>query len=620
MLQQSSLHRVFIICLVAGLSLTGAHADRLPHAVLIVDQSGPGVTIFNQIAQAFRSNLNVQADPALTIYHEKLDLNVFADPGYLRLLENFVHEKYRDRAIGVMVALGAKGLQWAISLRERRGAEIPIVFAAISNQAVQFSELPSNITGRTTEQSFEDYVKVARALVPQMKQLALVGDPLEGQGFRRHMKREIPSATRGLELNDITGLPVRTVKERVANLPADSAIVYTAIYVDGDGKVITPKEGLEIITQTANRPIVVDVESYIGLGATGGIMMRPEIVGRETADLVTRVFDEDSAAHIPVSVSNAMQPVFSWPELRRWGVDERRLPPGSDIRFRSPDMWERYRWQVALFMAAFLLQSFLILAFLYEDRRRRVAEAESVQLRSELLHLDRVATAGEMSASIAHEIRQPLAAIVAFGTAGLRWLTRSEPDLPEARKALRTIVDEGHRAGQVIENVRAMLRHNVEPRTAIDARDLIRKTLALIAGDIKKNDIVVALELDEAGPLQIYGNEVQLRQVMVNLITNAIDAMKTVADRPRVLRIRAQPANPGAILIVVEDSGPGIDPRNMGKLFDSFFSTKPNGMGLGLSICKSIVEAHDGRLTAASAGQYGAIFRIVLPSSERAVT
>jgi hypothetical protein len=106
------------------------------------------------------------------------------------------------------------------------------------------------------------------------------------------MKREIPSATRGLELNDITGLPVRTVKERVANLPADSAIVYTAIYVDGDGKVITPKEGLEIITQTANRPIVVDVESYIGLGATGGIMMRPEIVGRETADLVTRVFDE----------------------------------------------------------------------------------------------------------------------------------------------------------------------------------------------------------------------------------------------------------------------------------------------------------------------------------------
>jgi len=165
-----------------------------------------------------------------------------------------------------------------------------------------------------------------------------------------------------------------------------------------------------------------------------------------------------------------------------------------------------------------------------------------------------------------------------------------------------------------------MFRHNVEPRTVIDARDLVRKTLALIPGDIKKNDIVVALEFDEAGPLQIYGNEAQLRQVMLNLVINAIDAMKTITDRPRVLRVTAKPSSPGAILIAVEDSGPGIDPKNMGKLFDSFFSTKPSGMGLGLSICKSIVEAHNGRLTAASAGQYGAVFRIVLPSSERAVT
>ncbi|TMJ04546.1 MAG: GHKL domain-containing protein [Alphaproteobacteria bacterium] len=618
---QSSLHRILIVgVFTTGLSLTGAHADPLPRVVLILDQSGPGLTAYGQIVSAFRSSLDVPADPAVTIYHEKLDLNVFDGPAYQNVLATFVTEKYRDRPIGMIVALGARALHCSILLRDKQRPEIPIVFAGVGDEATELSELPPNVTGRTIQVSFENYIMAARHLVSGLRQLAVVGDPLERQGFRSHLKRALLSPPPGVEFLDLTGLPIRNVKERVAILASDSAILFTTLNVDGDGKVLTPRQALDTIARSANRPIVVDVETHVGRGAAGGFVVRPAVVGKETAELVSRVFDAGTASRIPITASDSVWPVFSWLELQKWGIDERFLPPGSDVRFRQTQMWDRYRWQIVLFTAVFLLQSFLILAFLYEDRRRRVAEAASAQLRSELAHLDRVATAGELSASIAHEIRQPLAAIVAFGTAGLRWLTRNEPDLPEARKALRTIVDEGHRAGQVIENVRAMFKNNAEPRTVLDVAALVRKTLALIPGEIRKNDIVITLELDEAQPVQVYGNEVQLRQVLLNLVTNAIDSMKSITDRPRQLRVTVKSSNPNTVSIAVEDSGPGIDPRNMTRLFDPFFSTKPSGMGLGLSICKSIVEAHDGRLTATAAGRYGAVFRIVLPGIAESMT
>ncbi|TMJ05935.1 MAG: GHKL domain-containing protein [Alphaproteobacteria bacterium] len=617
------MHRVLIAIALTGLSPTSVLAETLPHTVLIMDQSGPGVIAFDQITRSFRSRLDGGTQAAPTIYHEKLDLNVFSDAAYLRLLEDFVHEKYRNREIGVIFAVGAKGLQWAISFRDRRRADIPIVFAGISNQAVQASELPRNVTGRTIEHSFEDYVRTARVVVPDLRELVLVGDPLEQQGYRRHMKQEILAGAGGVDIVDLTGLPVRTVKERVAGLPASSVIVYTAIYLD-DGKVITPREGLDMIAATANRPIVVDVEPYVGMGAAGGIVLRPEIVGREAAELVMRVLEEDTAAEIPVTASNAMQAVFSWPDLRKWGVDESRLPVGSDVRFRSPGIWEQYSGQISLLAGVTLLQSLLIVGLLYEDHRRRaaearhsVAEAQSARLKSEMAQLDKVAAAGQMSASIAHEIRQPLAAIVAFGTAGLRWLTRSEPDFSEVQKSLKTIVDQGLRAGQMIENVRALFKQDIEPRVVVDVRSLVRNTLVLVPEEIRSNNIIVKLNIDSVRPLQVFGNEGQLRQVLLNLITNAIDSMKSVANRPRVLRVTAAASEPRGVSIAVEDSGPGIDPKTLDRLFDPFFTTKPTGMGLGLSICKSIVEAHKGNLIVEAAGQYGAIFHIVLPDMAR---
>jgi signal transduction histidine kinase len=217
-----------------------------------------------------------------------------------------------------------------------------------------------------------------------------------------------------------------------------------------------------------------------------------------------------------------------------------------------------------------------------------------------------------MSAAIAHEIRQPLGAIVTNANAGLRWLDRPQPDLGEVRESLRHIVGDGHRASEVIQSVRAMFTKSEHPGTALDTNDLIRETVAMANVDLDASRVVVDLELADELPL-ITAHKGQLQQVILNIVTNAIDSMRTINDRVRMLRVRSRPFDSNGVAVSVQDSGTGIDPQNVDRIFDAFFSTKTNGMGMGLAICRSIVEAHGGRLSVSAGVPHGSVFHIVLP-------
>jgi C4-dicarboxylate-specific signal transduction histidine kinase len=241
------------------------------------------------------------------------------------------------------------------------------------------------------------------------------------------------------------------------------------------------------------------------------------------------------------------------------------------------------------------------------------ARERELAKQAELARVTRLTTMGEMAASLAHEINQPLTAIVTGSNAGLRWLARTTPDLDEVRAVLERIARDGHRASQVIASVRAMFKKGVQNRTAIDINDLIREVLALVNGDLQSRIISVHTELARQLP-PVLADHVQLQQVVLNLITNAADAMQSVRDRARLLQVKSATHEPDGILIVVADAGTGIDWENSERIFDPFFTTKSNGMGLGLSICRSIVEAHGGRLWASPGTPHGSVFHVALPS------
>jgi PAS domain S-box-containing protein len=227
---------------------------------------------------------------------------------------------------------------------------------------------------------------------------------------------------------------------------------------------------------------------------------------------------------------------------------------------------------------------------------------------AELARSVQVSRMAAMTASIAHEINQPLAAIVTNASAGLRWMAQTPPALDEARECFGQIVGDGQHAADVVQSVRAMFKSKELTHASIDLNQLIHEVLTLVQGTLQKRGIVVHTELDKM-LIRVAGNRIQLQQVIFNLVTNAIEAMELVTDR-RML-IKSVLESHGDVRVTVEDSGNGIDPENIGRIFDSFFTTKAEGMGIGLSICRSIIESHGGRLWALPGK--GAVFQFTLP-------
>ena len=282
------------------------------------------------------------------------------------------------------------------------------------------------------------------------------------------------------------------------------------------------------------------------------------------------------------------------------------LTPRFEVRFRHQN--GTYRW---LLWKAVQDQS-CIYAMAADVTELKDAEEKLRHARQELTQVARRVSLATMSAAIAHEIRQPLGAIVTNANAGLRWLDRPQPDLDEVRDSLRHIVADGHRASEVIQSVRTMFTKTEHPGAALDANDLIRETIAMANGDLDASRVVVDLELADKLP-PITAHKGQLQQVILNIVTNAIDSMRAIDDRGRLLRVRSRPFDSNGVAVSVQDSGTGIDPQNLNRIFDAFFSTKTNGMGMGLAICRSIVEAHGGRLSVSAGVPHGSVFHIVLP-------
>jgi PAS domain S-box-containing protein len=240
------------------------------------------------------------------------------------------------------------------------------------------------------------------------------------------------------------------------------------------------------------------------------------------------------------------------------------------------------------------------------------AENDLRSARRELAQAARRTTAAAMTAAIAHEVRQPMAAIVANANAGLRWLNKAKPDLDEARDNLKNIVSDGHRASEVVQSVKAMFSGNDQGETPVDINELIRETIALLQSDLEAASVSVHLELSAKLP-PVHGHGGQLQQVILNIITNAADAMRAVTDRARVLHVKSAALESNRIMISLEDTGTGIESKDLERIFDAFFTTKPNGMGMGLAICRSIVEAHGGSLTVSPGVPHGSVFQIALP-------
>jgi C4-dicarboxylate-specific signal transduction histidine kinase len=243
---------------------------------------------------------------------------------------------------------------------------------------------------------------------------------------------------------------------------------------------------------------------------------------------------------------------------------------------------------------------------------RRQAEEALRAMHAELAHVNRVTTMGEMSASIAHEVNQPIAATVTNAQAALRWLRAQPPDLDEVRASLSRIVEDGKRAGNVISGIRTLVNKLPPRKDRFDLNEAVLEMVALTRSEVLNHGILLQTELAPGLP-RVDGDRTQLQQVILNLILNAVEAMGGIDEGTRELSINTEREAAGGVLVTVRDSGPGLDPADTERVFTAFYTTKPKGMGMGLAICRSMVEAHGGRMWASANEPRGAVFQFTLP-------
>ena len=248
-------------------------------------------------------------------------------------------------------------------------------------------------------------------------------------------------------------------------------------------------------------------------------------------------------------------------------------------------------------------------------REREISDQErSAAMQVELARVSRLTTMGEMAASIAHEINQPLAGVVNNANAGLRWLNNRPPNIDEVGAALRRIVNDGERGSGIIESIRAMLKKDDRKRVKLDLNELIRDVMRLTQGQFQSHGVSICSELADNLPT-VSADRVQLQQVILNLLMNAAEATASNSNQKRLVCVRSEKHDADWVRISVEDSGTGIKPEDEKRIFEAFFTTKTDGMGMGLSICRSIVQSHGGRITAARAMPRGSVFQVILPGT-----
>ena len=608
-----------VFCLAVALTSASALAESLPRTILFLDEDTPIYPWFRQMSEAFYATIKTETANPPFVFIESLGIDAYAAPDYFNILRSHFREKYRDKAIGVIVTDASRELAFTLRLRNELWPGTPVVLAGIQERRAARLSLPSNVTGFTFRHQLQDIVATADALIPGLKRVVLAGSRIERGGWRQDFLDDVPDVRGRFEVIDLTGLSMAELRQRLGELPGDSAVTYVGFSTDVTGERYLPNEASQLIAEAANRPTFVDSETFIGKGSVGGLVVSPGGIGRVAARFALRILDGENASDIPITNSEEiLRPVFDWRQLQHWGISEDRLPVGSDVRFRSPTAWEQYRWQIMLISAALLLQSLLIAGLFYEHRRRRQAEVQASRRMAELAHMNRSAAIGQMSASIVHEINQPLAAIVMNAGTGLRWLAKDTPNVEKAAHALKNIVGNGNRASQVVQTLRAMFKKELSNRTLVDINDAIRAVLTLLRIELEEHEVVTKATLKEGLP-HVMADRVQLQQVIFNLVTNAIEAMSSIGADSRTLRLRSEEIESGECIVAIEDSGPGIEPETLKRIFEPFFTSKSKGMGMGLSICRSIIEAHGGRLWVAGNTPRGAVFEFALPVATHSV-
>ena len=545
------------------------------------------------LRDAFRAGLG-----RVEIHSESLGFTR-AGPEHDARSADFLRSKYQRLAPDLVVAVMEAPLDFVLRHRQALFPGVPVVFASIDASTIKRKALPPDVTGVLLKRTYAPTLEVALRLQPETRNVVVVGGAAPFDRFLQDLvRRDLQPFEGRVAIEYLFGTSMEEALKRLAALPPNSVVLYVSVLRDGAGRRFVPADALASIAASANAPVYVFLDQYVGLGAVGGNVYSFATHGEHVASVGLQVLRGEPAANIPIRDVGAQADMFDARQLKRWKLDEARLPPGSQVLYREPSIWAQYRWYIAAAIALVSLQAALIGALVVARARRRRAEAEARRQRDDLAHVLRVTTLGEITSSLAHEIIQPLTAILTNADAAKRFLESGRPAAAkDVAEALADIHASADQAALVIDRLRRLFRKERVRHGAVDVKTLVEDVVHLLHAAMLVERIDIELAFDRPLP-PVAGDAVQLEQVLLNVLTNASDAIGASRGGPRRITIRGRHDEPGRVVIEVADTGVGVEHADLDHIFEHFVSTKPKGLGMGLAISRSIINAHGGRIWA----------------------
>ena len=450
---------LLIVCMGLAMSIAGclpvSAATR--QVVLLFDErlELPGLSLLDaELVRFLRSN---STEP-IEVYREAMDLSRFSSSSYKTLLRDFLRAKYADKKIDVVVAVMAPALDFLLAYDDLIFPGTPIVFCGVDRRQLGARSLPSNVYGVLIKREFAPTLELALHLHPKTTNVVVVAGTSEFDTMLlAQAQSEFRSYENRVSFTYLSELSLQQLLATLSRLPPRDVVLFLTMFQDGDGQPFVPHEVVERVSSAASVPVYGFLDQYLGRGIVGGSLYSFSEHGDEAARMVLRLLaGAEPPQHLSEVFSNKV--LFDWRQMQRWGISERRLPSGSEIEFRESTSWERYSWQIVFVGAVVLVQAGLISLLLHERGRRRLAEVQARQRMAELAHINRFSTAGELTATIAHEINQPLGAILANAETAQSMLTSTRPDIAELNNIVDDIIQDDRRASEVIRRMRSLLR------------------------------------------------------------------------------------------------------------------------------------------------------------------
>jgi signal transduction histidine kinase len=585
---------------------------RSPRVLILYpyDERLPATSIAGENA---RDRLQEATAGKIDLFSEFLDLSRFSENAHIDRMARYMAEKYIDRRPDVVIALGEPSTSFIVNHRDMIAPDAKIVVGGFSRDTASKLNLPSGVVGAFSEFDITKTLELARALQPAAKNLFIIGGSAAFDRFwLAKVRRDLAAAAKDYDTTYLEGLAIDEFAKRAARFPSDSIVLFLTILADSSGRNFLPKDAVGIVAAKASAPVYGPYDTYIGQGVVGGNAVTFESMGDAVADLAL-----DALAGKPIVDVEVPQTFFADArQLKRWGLPESALPAGTAMSFKQPNIWEEYWPVISGVFAVVALQGVIITGLLMERRRRFAAEGESRLRLLELVHMNQSATAGALSASIAHELNQPLGAIRSNAEAAEAILNGKNPDLNLIQQILADIRDDDQRAGDIILRLRGMLKKRSEiDWQEFDLNEVVASAINILHAEAAKKQVAVSAE-QSGRRLPVRADKVHLQQVILNLATNAMDAMVEASSADRKLVLHTTLHGDSKVQMSISDTGLGIPKERLNSIFDAFYTTKPSGTGLGLSIARAIVETYGGKIWADNRAGGGAVFRFILPLAQ----